>query len=411
VHKFKLKKLALTLSLSAVITAHAAGLGTMTSSSKLGEPLNAEIELLAVNPGELSTIQAALAADQVYQDQMLEKPASYPYIQIAVGNNSKGQPILKLSSSQPITEAFLDMLIQVDWPTGRLVKEYTLLLDPPGFNSNYVSESAGLPVTGQPQLPAEAPKAADAPVPETEKPVVSKPAAKKPVAAKPAAPVEPAADSNVTADPLTTERGDTLYAIARQMKPDNVSVEQMLAALYRSNQDAFDGKNMNRLKVGKIIRMPDQATLNAISNQQAKNLVAEHNTNWLAYKNALSNVVQNSAASETGGNTQQSAGKIGSAQEKPVPKAATGKDVLKLSAGDEKSATQTDKAAAKAAANAAQEEATAKENAIKEEQTRAAALEKQVADMKKLMELKNNALSQAEKNAAQATAEPKAAAP
>jgi pilus assembly protein FimV len=422
VHKFKLKKLALTLSLSAVITAHAAGLGTMTSSSKLGEPLNAEIELLAVNPGELSTIQAALAADQVYQDQMLEKPASYPYIQIAVGNNSKGQPILKLTSSQPITEAFLDMLIQVDWPTGRLVKEYTLLLDPPGFNSNYVSESAGLPVTGQPQLPAEAPKAAAAPqtaaepIVDPEKPEASRPAAKKPAAAKPspaakpAAPVEPAADSNVTADPLTTERGDTLYAIARQMKPDNVSVEQMLAALYRSNQDAFDGKNMNRLKVGKIIRMPDQATLNAISNQQAKNLVAEHNTNWMAYKNALSNVVKNSAASETGGNTQQSAGKIGSAQEKPVPQAPAGKDVLKLSAGDEKSATQTDKAAAaKAAANAAQEEATARENAIKEEQARAAALEKQVADMKKLMELKNNSLAQAENNAAQATAESKAA--
>ncbi|MGP1718087.1 MAG: FimV/HubP family polar landmark protein [Methylophilus sp.] len=404
------------MSLSAVITAHAAGLGTMTSSSKLGEPLNAEIELLAVNPGELSTIQAALAADQVYQDQMLEKPASYPYIQIEVGNNSKGLPVLKLSSSQPITEAFLDMLIQVDWPTGRLVKEYTLLLDPPGFNSNYVSESTGLPVTGQPPVSAEAPKAA-APIAEAEKPEASKQPAKKQPAQraampKPSAPPEPPADNLATPDPLTTERGDTLYAIARQMKPDNVSVEQMLAALYRSNQDAFDGKNINRLKVGKIIRMPDQASLNAISNQQAKNLVAEHNTNWLAYKNALSNVVKNSAASETGGNTQQSAGKIGSAQEKTAPQAPAGKDVLKLSAGDEKSGTQTDKAAAKAAANAAQEEATAKENAIKEEQSRAAALEKQVADMKKLMELKSNAMSQAEKNAAQATTpEPKAEAP
>jgi pilus assembly protein FimV len=412
VPKFKLKKLAFTLSLglslSAAIVAHAAGLGTMTSTSKLGEPLNAEIELLAVAPGELNSIQAALAADQVYQDQMLEKPASYPYIQIEVGNNSKGQPILKLTSSQPITEAFLDMLIQVDWPTGRLVKEYTLLLDPPGFNSNYVSESTGLPVTGQPPVPAEAPKATAAPAVESAKPEASKPATKKPATAraespKPSTPAEPPADSLATPDPLTTERGDTLYAIARQMKPDNVSVEQMLAALYRSNQDAFDGKNMNRLKVGKIIRMPDQAALNAISNQQAKNLVAEHNTNWLAYKNALSNVVKNSAASETGGNTQQSAGKIGSGQEKPVPQAPAGKDVLKLSAGDEKSGTQTDKAAAKAAANAAQEEAAAKENAIKEEQSRAAALEKQVADMKKLMELKNNALSQAEKNAAQAT--------
>lgn len=409
--KFKLKKLAFTLSLglslSAAIVAHAAGLGTMTSTSKLGEPLNAEIELLAVAPGELNSIQAALAADQVYQDQMLEKPASYPYIQIEVGNNSKGQPILKLTSSQPITEAFLDMLIQVDWPTGRLVKEYTLLLDPPGFNSNYVSESSGLPVTGQPQVPAETPKTATTPAADSESPVASKPAIRKSPANRTVAPKptpEPSADSVEASEPLTTERGDTLYAIARQMKPDNVSVEQMLAALYRSNQDAFDGKNMNRLKVGKIIRMPDQATLNAISNQQAKNLVAEHNTNWLAYKNALSSVVENSAASETGGNTQQSAGKIGSAQEKPVPQAPAGKDVLKLSAGDEKSGTQTDKAAAKASANAAKEDAIAKENAIKEEQSRAAALEKQVADMKKLVEMKNNAMAQAEKNAAQATA-------
>ncbi|HSI45672.1 MAG TPA: FimV/HubP family polar landmark protein, partial [Methylophilus sp.] len=395
--------------MSAAIVAHAAGLGTMTSTSKLGEPLNAEIELLAVAPGELNSIQAALAADQVYQDQMLEKPASYPYIQIEVGNNSKGQPILKLTSSQPITEAFLDMLIQVDWPTGRLVKEYTLLLDPPGFNSNYVSESSGLPVTGQPQVAAEAPSTEAAPTADGEQPVTSKPAARRPsanraTAPKPAPKPESSAENVETPDPLTTERGDSLYAIARQMKPDNVSVEQMLAALYRSNQDAFDGKNMNRLKVGKIIRMPDQAALNAISNQQAKKLVAEHNTNWLAYKNALSNVVEKSAASETGGNTQQSAGKIGSAQDKPVPQAPAGKDVLKLSAGDEKSGTQSDKAAAKALANAAKEEATAKENAIKEEQSRAAALEKQVADMKKLVEMKNNAMAQAEKNAAQAAA-------
>lgn len=422
--KFKLKKLAFTLSLglslSAAIVAHAAGLGTMTSTSKLGEPLNAEIELLAVTPGELNTIQATLADEQVYQDQMLEKPASYPFIQIAVANNSKGQPVLKLTSSQPITEAFLDMLIQVDWPTGRLVKEYTLLLDPPGFNSNYVSESAGLPVTAQP--PAQAPIQPQAqPLPqqaqpelapaEAEKPEARKPAARKPATRnaipKPSPQPEPAAD--ISADPLTTARGDTLYAIARQMKPDNVSVEQMLAALYRTNQDAFDGKNMNRLKVGKIIRMPDQDALNAISNQQAKTLVAEHNTNWLAYKNALSNVVRNSEASETGANTQQSAGKIGSAHEKPAPQAPAGKDTLKLSAGDEKSSAQTDKAAGKSAA-ASKDEAVAKENAIKEEQSRAAALEKQVADMKKLVEMKNNAMAQAEKNAAQATT-PEAAQP
>jgi pilus assembly protein FimV len=405
VSKFQLKKIAFALSLSTALTVHAAGLGSMISSSKLGEPLNAEIELLAVTPGELSSIQAALASEQVYQDQMLEKPASYPFIKIEVGNNSKGQPILKLSSTQPITEAFLDMLIQVDWPTGRLVKEYTLLLDPPGFNSNYVSESAGLPVTSQTAPTTTENTSAAAMSNEPSQPVVTAP--KKPaksVAEKPAPKATQDESSETPVNALTTERGDTLYAIARQMKPDNVSTEQMLAALYQSNQQAFDGKNMNRLKVGKIIRMPDQATLDSISRPQARSLVAEHTSNWQAYKNSLAKVVKESAPSNAGGNTQQSAGKIGSASEKPVPKAKDAKDVLKLSAGDEKSTTQADKAAAKA--TAAQEDAIAKENAIKEEQSRAAALEKQVADMKKLMEMKNSAMAQAEKNAAQA-AEPK----
>lgn len=405
--KFQLKKIAFALSLSTALSAHAAGLGGMVSSSKLGEPLNAEIELLAVTPSELNSIQAALASEQVYQDQMLEKPASYPFIKIEVANNIKGQPILKLTSSQPITEAFLDMLIQVDWPTGRLVKEYTLLLDPPGFNSNYVSESAGLPVNGQAAPAPSAPPSAVVPEPsQAVVPEARKPASSRPTAAKPATKPAVAEETNAE-NALTTERGDTLYAIARQMKPDNVSVEQMLAALYQTNQQAFDGKNMNRLKVGKIMRMPDQATLDSISRPQAKSLIAEHATNWQAYKNSLAKVVQESAASQSGGNTQQSAGKIGAAGAKPSPQAKPGKDVLKLSAGDEKSTTQADKSAAKTSATAAQEDATAKANAIKEEQSRAAALEKQVADMKKLMEMKNNAMAQAEKNAAQAAAEPK----
>ncbi|MFQ6334591.1 FimV/HubP family polar landmark protein [Methylophilus sp. 3sh_L] len=407
-HKIQLKKIAFALSLGAAVSAHAAGLGTITSSSKLGEPLNAEIELLAVTPAELTSIQAALASEQVYQDQMLEKPAAYPFIKIEVSNNTKGQPVLKLSSSQPITEAFLDMLIQVDWPTGRLVKEYTLLLDPPGFNSNYAAEAAATPVAKQSAAKQPAAQATQ----ETDSRPADTPTAKSQPAAKPVAkktaPKMPVPENTTEAQTLTTERGDTLYAIARQMKPDNVSMDQMLTALYQSNQDAFDGKNMNRLKVGKIIRLPDQAALERLGRKQAQQVVAEHTANWLAYKNTLGKVVKESAPVQTGGNTQQSAGKIGSAGDKPLPQSKPTKDVLKLSAGDEKSTALSDKANGKAAATAAQEDATAKANAIKEEQSRAAALEKQVADMKKLVEMKSNAMAQAEKNAVQAESAPNA---
>lgn len=399
---FQLKKIAFTLSLSAALTAHAAGLGTMTSSSKLGEPLNAEIELLAVTPNELNGIQAALASEQVYQEQLLEKPASYPYIKIEVANSSKGLPVLKLSSSQPITEAFLDMLIQVDWPTGRLVKEYTLLLDPPGFQSNYASEPIALPAApanstavpmntkAEPAVSAPAKKASDRKSPES-----------SPVKAE-NKPAETGAES--TATDHETERGDTLYAIARQMRPDNVSVEQMLAGLYQANPKAFAGNNMNRLKVGKILRMPDQATLNRISQQQAKTLIAAQTADWQTYKNSLAKVVQQSPVSTAASNSQQSAGKIGSAQDKPLPATKAAKDVLKLSAGDEKSSAQTDKSGQKAMQdklNALQEDLTAKDSAIKEEKSRTADLEKQIADMKKLLAMKSDAMAKMQQDAAQ----------
>lgn len=411
---FQLKKIAFTLSLSAALTAHAAGLGTMTSSSKLGEPLNAEIELLAVTPNELNGIQAALASEQVYQEQLLEKPASYPYIKIEVANSSKGLPVLKLSSTQPITEAFLDMLIQVDWPTGRLVKEYTLLLDPPGFQSNYASEPIALPAApanttavpmNNPAVPAASTaskKADDRKSPES-----------APVKAE-NKPSEVRAEN--TAADHETARGDTLYALARQMRPDHVSVEQMLAALYQANPKAFAGNNMNRLKVGKILRMPDQATFNRISQQQARTLIAAHTADWQTYKNSLAKVVQQTPERQAASNSQQSAGKIGAAQDKPLPASKAVKDVLKLSAGDEKSSAQADKSAQKAMQdklNALQEDLTAKDSAVKEEQSRTADLEKQIADMKKLLAMKSDAMAKMQQDAAevQKPAVPVAAAP
>ncbi|HEY0905776.1 MAG TPA: FimV/HubP family polar landmark protein [Methylophilus sp.] len=410
------------------MTVHAAGLGNMMSGSKLGEPLKAEIELLAVSPGELSGIQASLASEQFYQDQQLEKPASYPFIKVEVGNNSKGQPVLKLSSSQPITEAFLDMLIQVDWPTGRLVKEYTLLLDPPGFESNYVSEPVTLP--GSPETAA----ATAAPTKTTPSPVTSDtfsseqldahehPDALKPEPGKQKASRakqdKPKAEVVQSEAGVEVQRGDTLNQIARQFKPEDASVEQMLAALYQSNPAAFDGKNMNRLKVGKILKLPDHSILAGITQQQAQQLVSAQTADWEAYKNALAKAVEHAPVADQSGSKQQAAGKIG-ANHAAAPASEAGKDVLKLSAGDEKSSVQTDKSAAKGMQdklNALQEDLTAKDNALKEEQSRTVDLEKQVADMKKLLAMKNDAMAKLQQEsvtgqAAQTEAQPQAAAP
>lgn len=401
----KLKTSVLVLGLSLAMQAHAAGLGSMNSSSKLGEPLKAEIELLAVNPSDLGSLRAALASEQIYQEQQLEKPASYASIQIEVTKNAQGVPVLRLSSTQPITEAFLDMLIQVDWPAGRLIKEYTLLLDPPGYESNTVSESNTLPVAAaaalvQPETPAaEIPRKAE--VAST----ATAPSSKPPVAQPATAATNAAPDSNAASAEneagITVEKGDTLSQIARQLKPDAVSLEQMLAGLYQANPAAFSGDNMHRLKAGAVLKIPQQEALSALSQQQAQALVSAQTKQWNAYKNTLAGVVQQSASTKEKAVAQQSSGKLSPAQSNPPAASPANKDVLKLSAGDEKARQSQITAAGKASQdklNALQEDLTAKDNAIKEERSRTAALERQVEDMKKLLALKNDAMAQLKAN-------------
>lgn len=110
------------------ISVFAAGLGKLNVMSGLGEPLKADIELISVTPEELSSITAAIASEEAYATQGIEKPASHNTIKVDVSKNAAGAPILKLKSAQPISEPFLDMLIQVDWASGRLLREYTVSL-------------------------------------------------------------------------------------------------------------------------------------------------------------------------------------------------------------------------------------------------------------------------------------------
>ena len=115
------------------ISVLSAGLGKLNVMSGLGEPLKADIELIAVTAEELNSISAAIASEEAYATQGIEKPASHNTIKVNIAKKANGTPILKLQSSQPISEPFLDMLIQVDWASGRLLREYTVLLDPPGY--------------------------------------------------------------------------------------------------------------------------------------------------------------------------------------------------------------------------------------------------------------------------------------
>ena len=152
-HQSKLKRISLAVCFALMpLVANAAGLGKLTVMSGLGEPLRAEIELLSATPEELSSLTVAIAPEEAYTLQGVERTALHSAIKLEVGRKADGSPILKLSTHQPVSDPFLDMLIQVDWSTGRLLREYTVLLDPPGYSSEQAAtESPGVPAQTEAQ--------------------------------------------------------------------------------------------------------------------------------------------------------------------------------------------------------------------------------------------------------------------
>ena len=422
-HSSKLKQITVALCMALVpISVFAAGLGKLNVMSGLGEPLKADIELISVTPEELSSISAAIASEEAYATQGIEKPASHNTIKVNVAKNASGAPILKLQSTQPISEPFLDMLIQVDWASGRLLREYTVLLDPPGYTGE---ADASTTTTQAPRV-----KSGDS-TPSgtmqnnsmsgdtmssdnaTSSPSSSKKSkkAKKPIKAESTEDMMPVGDA--TGADYVTNRGDTLAKIARDMKPEGVSLEQMLVGLYQTNPDAFQAGNMNRLKVGQIIRPPSEEALNSITRKQASKEIKVQTANWNAYRNKLAGIVAESAPSDSEANMQSAGGKIKTAAEdKSMPSSAGAKDVVKLSAGDAAAskANSENVKSLQDKVTALQEEATAREKSVKEAQDRTASLEKQIADMQKLLALKSGAMSDLQKQAEAQTAADKAKA-
>ncbi|HEU0234470.1 MAG TPA: FimV/HubP family polar landmark protein [Gallionella sp.] len=388
-------------------------MGGINVASALGQPLKADIELVVVSKTDKASLVARLASPDVYRGAGLE----YPYgtkFKFQIESRANGEPYIKVSSAQPINDPFVSMLVELTWASGKLLREYTFLLDPP----DYVAEQ---PKPAEVQ--AVAPAVQSAPPETTAKPVeqaapvaaapveiqpVEKPAEKpasKPVMAAPAKPATAAqAEKSVATGSITVHRGDTLNKIAVQNKPAEVSLERMLVALYRANADQFDGKNMNRIKAGKILRLPDQGELMGVAQSDAAKEIRAQTADWNAYRQKLAGAAP--AASQPQEAQQVATGKIASsvADKAPVAKESA-KEVLKLSKGE----APGDKAAAGAAGksmsaqdkkNAEQEDTIAKAKGLKEEQARAALLEKNLQDMQRLAQLKSEAAALAQPSGA-----------
>ncbi|WP_343732238.1 FimV/HubP family polar landmark protein [Duganella sp.] len=365
-------------------SANAAGLGKLTVLSALGQPLRAEIELTAVTPEEASALVARLAPADAFRSANIDFNPALLSLRFEVEPRN-GKQVIKVTSSQPINEPFVDMLLELNWTGGRMVREYTFLLDPPDLRATQAPQvTAPVDVANRPASAAAQPA----------------PAAAQPAApAASAAPARPAPASKAVANEYTVKSGDNLTRIANQVKPVDVSLDMMLVALYRANPEAFSGNNMNRLKSGQILSVPDVEGIRAAgSESEARAVVVAHAADFNAYRAKLAGQVAASSPAKEPDASQNVSGKITAKVEEKPNAANTAKDKLTLSKATT-SAPQQGKTGV-----AAEEDKIARQKAVDEASARVKELEKNVNDLEKLMAVKNKAAADVKKPAASAPA-------
>ena len=387
-NSFKATVLAAAIAILPLAT-HAAGLGKITVLSAMGQPLIAELEVTATRDEAPSLIAKVAAADAFRQAGIEYAPALATLRFSRDIKERGGRRYLEVTTDRPLNEPFIDMLVELSWASGRLVREYTFLLDPPDLAVKMAPVPVAAPeVKGEPAVarPVDKPTAA---MPAEPRPVIDN----RPQASKPSA--EKSVTKQVAGRSRAVVSGDTLGKIAAQTKPDGVSLDQMLVSLFRSNKDAFDGGNMNRLKAGKILSIPDAEAVSAVSAGEARKEIVAQAADFNAYRKRLASAAAAEPAKDQGAR-QSVTGKIAPKVEDKVP-AATGKDKLEVSrteaAKDAKGKPLQGRIAT------LEEDLVARDRALKEASSRIVDLEKNLSDLKKLAELKSQAGTDLQKQA------------
>ena len=320
----RVRKLVLAIAAASALSsgmAHALGLGEVTLQSALNQPLVAEIELLEVRDLASNEVIPTLASPEAFNKAGVDRQFFLTDLKFTPVLKPNGKSVIRVTSSKPMREPYLNFLVEVLWPNGRLLREYTVLLDPPLYTpQSVIPATAQMPVA----TPAPAPRVqtpAPAPRPAT--------AAVQPVA--PAAPAAPAAKP-LEGNEYKTTANDTLWEIAQRARSGG-SVHQAMLAIQDLNPDAFIGGNINRLKSGQVLRLPDEQQVKSRAQGEALAQVAEQNAAWREGRSVAASARQLDATKRT------------SAAATPA-KVETG-DSLKLVAADSGKATAgSDKGAA-----------------------------------------------------------------
>jgi len=389
----------------------AAGLGRLSVQSALGQPLRAEVEVTSVGRDEAPSLAVRLASQSAFRQANLEFNPALSALRFTLEKRSDSTYVVSVTSLQAINEPYLDVLLELTWSTGRVLREYTVLLDPPALRATPdlvapVTPSPAPPVAAAPPPPVAAPPPAPvaatpapAPVAAAPAPAPQPPAPPAPQPRAAAAPADTGEGANYTVKP-----GDTLSKIALRNKAAGVSLDQMLVAMFQANPSAFINQNMNLLRAGRTITIPSNADAEAIPQTEARQEVAAQSADFAQYRSRLAQAA--SGAAPVAAAPAPAAAGQGRVTTKVEDKSAPTKtgDQLKIAKADTSGTGGTGKAT--------QDEAVAKQRALKEEEDRAAELKKANEQLKKALELQSKAGAQVQKQAEAKKEEPaKAAAP
>lgn len=344
--------------------AAALSLGRITVQSALGEPLRAEIDVPDINTEEAASLKTVAASPDAFRAAGMEYNPAMSGLQATLQRRTDGRAYIRLSSVRAINDPFVDMILEARWASGRIVRDYTMLFDPPSLRQ------------AAPAAPSPAQIPASSSASRTASPTAVPAAAPALAAARPAEPrmrsaqtATPAAMAKVPstgAGQVRVKPGDTASKIAAATKPANVSLDQMLVALLRANPAAFMGDNVSRIKAGSVMNVPTAEQAGATPAKEATQIIVAQSRDFNDFRRKLAG---NAPSTPVAAAERQASGSVQATVEDKKP-VTTAPDKLTLSKG--------------AIQGLPAEDQLAKERSAKEAANRVAEITKDISDLSRL---------------------------
>ena len=388
------------LSGGGVTSAEAAGLGRLTVQSALGQPLRAEVEVTSVSPDEAESLKARIASPEAFSRVGLQYKEALSGVRMDVENRG-GRYFIKVTSSRPINDPFVDLVVELSWASGTFSREYTFLLDPPTQQSaNQANRSGNAPVAGAATAAAATGAAASGSnAVRTIDPASGRlvnhergaqgrsQAGSQPAEAKqqPAAQAPAGRDANTEGGTVTVGQGETLGMIAARVRPASATLDQTIVAIYRTNPTAFIQNNPNLIRQGRTLTIPSEGEIAAIDSTEAGRQLRMAARDFRSYKERMAGATPEVAS---GNGSSTASGAINAKVDDERGGQAGSQDRLELSRSEGGKDAQGSAVGARDA-----EAQVAREAALKEANSRIAELEKNVGALKSMLELKDKSLA------------------